>query len=110
VCVIEFYLLNHKYGKDQKDQISSELNGPHQLLVYANDVNLLGDSINTIKENTRTLLEASRDICLEISAKKTKYTIMSHHPNSGQNQNVMRANKLFENVAKFKYLVMTLTN
>jgi hypothetical protein len=33
--------------------------------------------------------------------------IMSCHPNSGQNQNIMTANELFENVAKFKYLGMT---
>jgi hypothetical protein len=35
---------------------------------------------------------------------------MSHHPNSGQNQNIRTANELFENVAKFKYLGTTLTN
>jgi hypothetical protein len=41
---------------------------------------LLSDS-NIIKENIETLLEASRDIGLEINAEKTKYMIMSHHLN-----------------------------
>jgi hypothetical protein len=75
----------------------------------ADDINLLGDSVNTIKENSETLLETSRDIGLEISAEKTKYMIMSH-PNSGQNQNIRIANVSFENVAKFKFLGVTLTN
>jgi hypothetical protein len=79
-------------------------------LVYADDVNLLSDSVNTIKENSETLLEASRDIGLEINAEKSKYMIMSRHPNSGQNQNIRIANESFENVAKFNYLGMTLTN
>jgi hypothetical protein len=79
-------------------------------LVYADDDNLLCDSINTIKENTETLLEAGRDIGLEINAEKAKYMIMSRHPDSGQNQNIWIANELFENVAKFKYLGTTLTN
>jgi hypothetical protein len=70
----------------------------------------VGDSVNTIKENTESLLQASRNIGLEINAEKTKYMIMSRHQYSGQNQNIRTANESFEKVAKFKYLRKTLTN
>jgi hypothetical protein len=72
-------------GESKKNEVCLEFNGTHQLLVYADDANLLGDSTNTIKENSETLLDANRDIGLEINAEKTKYMIMSRHPNSGQN-------------------------
>jgi hypothetical protein len=42
--------------KAQENQVGLS----HQLLVYADDVNLLGDNIGTIKKNTQTLTDASK--------------------------------------------------
>jgi hypothetical protein len=38
-----------------------KLNGTHELLVYADEVNILGGSVYTIKKNTETLVVASKE-------------------------------------------------
>jgi hypothetical protein len=74
--------------KVQENQVCLELNGTHQVLVYVDDISLLGNNVNTIKGNTQILLGGSKDVGLEINVEKTKYMTKSHHLNSGQNQNI----------------------
>jgi hypothetical protein len=90
--------------------VGLKLNGTHQLLVYADDVNPLGDNVDSIKENMETLIDASKEVGLEVNTKKTKYIWLSCHQNAGQSYDIKIANRCFENVAKFRYLGITLTN
>jgi hypothetical protein len=57
-----------------------KVNGLHQLLVYADDVNLLGDNTDTIKKNTKTSIDASKETGLEVNAEKTKYNVAVSSP------------------------------
>jgi hypothetical protein len=90
------FALAYRVRNVKENEVDLELNGTYEILFYADDSNLLGDSVNTIKENSETLSKASRDIGLEINAEKKKYMIVSLHPNLGQNQNVRIANESFE--------------
>jgi hypothetical protein len=87
--------------------VGPKLNGTHQLVAYADDVNLLGDNIDTIKKNTETLINVSKEVGLDINVQKTKYMMLSRHQNVGQNQDIKIA---IENVSQLKYLGTTVTN
>jgi hypothetical protein len=54
------FALEYDIRKLQANQEGFKLNGTHQLLVYADDVNILGGSIHTIRKNTVALLIASK--------------------------------------------------
>jgi hypothetical protein len=84
--------------------VGLKLNGTHQLLVYADDANILGDNTDTIKKNAQTLIDASKEIGLEVNTEKTKYMSLSRHQNAGQNHDIKIGKRWFENVAQFKYL------
>jgi hypothetical protein len=76
----------------------------HQLLAYADDLNVLGDNINTINKDTGTSIYASKEVGVEINVERTKYMLLAHHQNAGQNCDLKVENRSFENVAQFKYL------
>jgi hypothetical protein len=90
--------------------VGLKLNGTHQLLAYADDVNLLGDNIDTNNKNTQTVIDASKEVGLEVNVEKTKYMLVSQDQNAGQNREIKIGNRSFENVSQFKYLGMTVTN
>ena len=48
-----------------------DMNGKYQLLVYADDINMLGENLQTIRENTEIFIKASKDIGLEVNSDKT---------------------------------------
>ena len=65
-----------------------KLNGTHQLLVYADDVNKMGGRVHAIKKNKELLLVGSKEIGLEVNSDKAKYMVMSRDQNAGRNHGV----------------------
>jgi hypothetical protein len=104
------FALDYAIRKVQENQVVLKLNGTYRPLVCADDVNLLGDNIDAIKKNTQALIDTSKEVGLEVNTEETKYMLLSHHRNAGQNHDIKVANRCFENVAQLRYLGTTITN
>ena len=73
----------------------------HQLLAYADDVNILGGRKYPLKKNAETLVAATRETGLELSSDKTMYMVMSRDQNSGRIHSLRNDNSTFERVEEF---------
>jgi len=64
--------LEYAIRRVQVKQNGLKLNGTHQLLVYADDVHILGGSIYTVKENSEALIVVGNEFGPEVNVDKTK--------------------------------------
>jgi hypothetical protein len=94
----------------QVNQDGLKLKGTHHFLAYADDVNILGGSVYTVRENAEALVVATKKIGLEVNTDKTKYMVMSRDRNAGRVHGVMIDNSSIERVEEFKYLGASLTD
>jgi len=71
-CALEYVITRVQVNQD-----GLKLNGTHQILVYADCVNILGGSVHTVKENGEALAVVSMETGQEVNADKTKYSTWS---------------------------------
>jgi hypothetical protein len=88
------FALKYTIRRVQEKQEGLKLNRTHQLLAYADNINIFEENIDTIQKSTEALLEASKEVGLEVNSEKTKYMLMSRKK-AGQKWSIKIANRSF---------------
>ena len=96
------FTLEYAIRRVQVNQVGLKLNGTHQLLAYADDVNIFRGRDRTVKENAEALAVATKEIGLNVNADKTKYMIMSRDQDAGRRHSMKIDNSSIERVEEFK--------
>ena len=79
-------------------------------MVYADDVNILVESVLTVKKNTAALIVTNKETRHEVNTDNSKYMIMSRDQNAGRSHITKIDNNSFKREENFKYLGKTLMN
>jgi len=100
------FALEYAIRRVQVNQVGLKLNCTHQLLVYAEDIYILGGSVHTVKK-AEALVVASKEIGLEVNGDKTEYMVMFADQNVGQS-NIIKINPLNAELNPICYLLALL--
>jgi len=90
--------LEYAFSSVQVNQDGLKFSGTYQLLVYADDANMLRGSVHIIKKNTEALSVASKETGLKVNGEKTKCLVTSRDQNARRRRNMKNDSSSFERV------------
>ena len=104
------FALDYAIRRVQVNQDGLKLNGTHQFLVYADDVNIMGGRVHTVKGKAEAFVVTRKETRIEVNADKTKYIVKPREQNTGRSHSIKINNISFKSVEEFIYFGTTLTN
>ena len=98
------FVLEYATKRVRVNQDGLKLNGTHQLLAYADGVNILGGSVHIVKKNAEALVAATKETGLQVNTHRPKYMTVYREQNAGRIHSKKMHNSPIEMADEFKYL------